>query len=189
MRGPFPAHSRPRRASTPWRRGRTLALVAVLTTVPLLSGCKEIDNAQWSNDPFRTGEAAARAASLASDTDSSSGSTATVRTSGGGTVVVRQTNSSDTSGVDSGGNAGARRSDTASVVVFTAPSTCWSLVVDGNQHSGCGNASITDTQGERAGRVTKLSGSEPIQLQLLVNSQAVASGQVSGNNRYVTVRG
>jgi len=162
-----------------------------MATVPLLGACKDIDQAQFGSDPFRTGAAASRARSLRSTSGSTirSGSTSTVQTRGGGTVIVNQTNTSDTSGVQAGGNAGSRRSNTASVVVFTDASTCWILVVDGNAHRGCGNATITDTRGERAGRVTKLSGSAPIQLQLLVDGQTVASGEVSGDGRYVTVSG
>ncbi len=167
--------------------------------VTALSACKPIERKEWGNDPFRTGEAAARAQAGADRTTTArstvttrSGSTVTVTQGGGGTVVVRQTqvvDASDGSGVVAGANSGARRSSTSSVVVSTAPSTCWILVVDGNRHNGCGNATITDTHGVRAGRVTKVSGSEPIQLQLITNGQAVDSGTVSGNNRYVTVRG
>jgi hypothetical protein len=166
-----------------------LALAAAVALVPLLAACKDIDRAQWGNDPFRTGEAASRARSLAPDSTSTARTTRnrTIRTTTTTTTTV--TNPADTSGVEAGANAGSRRSDTASVVVFTDPSTCWILVVDGNSHRGCGNATITDTRGERAGRATKLSGPSPIELQLLVGGRTVESDQVQGDGRYVTVQG
>lgn len=185
-----------RRGSSTAHRARPLALLAALAVVPLLGACKDIDNSRWGSDPFRTGEAAARASSLNAEVTSragtGSGSTVTVTQNGGGTVVVRQSqtvDSNDTSGVVSGGNAGARRSSTATVVVTASPSSCWVLVVDGNTHPGCGNATITDTRGERAGRLTKLSGSTAIGLQLYAGGQVISSGSVSGNSRYVTVSG
>lgn len=174
------------RGHSPARSGRALALVTVVAVVPLLGACKEIDRAQWGNDPFRTGEAAARARSLAPTSTSTARTTRTRTTT---TTTTTVTNPADTSGVEAGANAGARRSDTASVVIFTDPSTCWNLVVDGYANRGCGNATITDTRGERAGRVTKLSGPSTIELQMLVRGQTVESDQVQGDGRYVTVRG
>jgi hypothetical protein len=76
------------------------------------------------------------------------------------------------------------------VVLTTDPDTCWVLVVDGNYHRGCGDARISDVYGSSAGRVTKLSGDSPIQLELISSTgQTVDSGQVISSNHYVTVRG
>jgi hypothetical protein len=113
-----------------------------------------------------------------------------VSTSGSGDITVNQQTQVDTnnpSGVVAGQLGGSVRADPATVVVTTAAATCWILVVDGNSTRGCGNASVTDTKGDRAGRVTKLRGSEPIQLQLIQDGKVLASGTVSGDNRYVTV--
>ncbi len=177
MRGPFPAHSRLRRA------GLAVA-VPLLVLVPTLAGCKGIDKTQWREPVLSTADAAARAGSA--------GSGSTTTTTSGSRVVVTQNSTVDTnddSGVVSGSASGSRRSSTSSVVVRADPSTCWVLVVDGNRHTGCGNATITDTRGQRAARVTKLSGTTPVQLQLLTDGQTVANGEVSGIDRYVTVRG
>jgi len=95
---------------------------------------------------------------------------------------------SDVSGVIAGASRGSRRGSTASVVVGTDPATCWVLVVDANYHRGCGNATITDTYGTSAGRVTKLSGGSTIQLSLVSAGQTVSTGQVSSVNHHVTVR-
>lgn len=184
MTGPFPA-----------RITRLIAVTTLCAVVPLLASCKPIDRTEWGSDPFRTAEAAARAKAF----DASATARARATTQTGSTVTANPNGSTgrqpqparitDDSGVIAGADAGSRRSSTSSVVLSTAPSTCWYLVVDGNRHKGCGNATISDTRGVRAGRATKLSGTDPITLQLLTNGQAVASGTVSGNNRYVTVRG
>lgn len=185
MTGHFPAHIR-----------RVIAVTTIAAALTLLAACKPIDRTQWGNDPFRTGEAAARAKSLDATTGSGStsrsGSTVRVTQRGGGTVTVRQNqtvDTSDDSGVVDGGLGGSRRSSTSSVVVKTSPTTCWVLVVDGNRHDGCGNATLSDTRGARAGRVTKVSGSDPIQLQLVTEGTVVDTSTVSGNNRFTTVRG
>ncbi len=181
MRGPFPAHSRLRRAGL-------AAAVPLLVLVPTLAGCKGIDKTQWREPVLSTADAAARARSAGSGSTSTSNST--ISTNGDVTVDQRNTvSTSDDSGVVAGGSSGSRRSSTSSIVVRTEPTTCWVLVVDGNVHRGCGNATITDTRGERAGRVTKVSGTAAVEVQLLTNGQVVATGTVSGNNRYVTVRG
>ena len=184
MTGHFPARIR-----------RVIAVTITAAALTLLAACKPIDRTEFGNDPFRTGEAAARAKSLdaAAGSGSTSGSRSTVRVTqrGGGTVTVRQNqtvDTSDDSGVVDGGFGGERRSSTSSIVVSTAATTCWILVVDGNRHDGCGNATISDTRGTRAARVTKVSGSAPIQLQLVTDGTAVATSTVSGNNRFTTVR-
>ncbi len=181
MRGPFPARSRPRSL-------RALAAAAALATLPLLGGCKSINGTTYTNsDPLATGRAAARAKIF---TDRSR-STSTVR-SGGGTVVVRQeqtVDSNDVSGVIGGSNGGARRSSTSTLIVRADPTTCWILVVDGNENRGCGNASVTDTRGERAGRLIKCSGTTTAHISLVTDGQTVDTGQVQGINHYVTVRG
>jgi hypothetical protein len=153
-------------------------IVTAVVTVPLtVAGCKPIDKSQWRDLPLST------ATTGTSTTTATSGSTTTTTTR---VVVV---DPSDVSGVIAGASRGSRRGSTATVLVGSDPATCWTLVVDANFHRGCGNASITDTYGDRAGRVTKLSGGDTIQLSLLSDGQTVTSSQVSSINHYVTVRG
>jgi hypothetical protein len=177
MRGPFSARSRLRPA------GLAVA-VPLLVVVPLLAGCKGIDKTQWRDPAFPTANATARARS-------GSGTTTTSTTTSSGREVANGTTvgTSDDSGVVAGGRSGARRSSTSSVLVRADPATCWILVVDANRNTGCGNATLTDTRGTRAARVTKVSGATSVHLQLLTNGQEVASGAVAGNDHYVTVRG
>ncbi len=173
------------------------ALLAPLTVVAVtltLTGCKGIDKSQWRDFPAASSGTQPRSGSAGT------GSTVIATTSSGQTVIVDQRTSTaggggaavapnDVTGVVAGASAGGVRSGPATVNVRTDPGTCWVLVVDGNTHNGCGNATLTDTRGDRAGRVTKVRGSAPITLQLVAGGQVVASGTVQGDYRYVTVRG
>ncbi len=180
MSGSFPALSWPGRRAAHASRTATVALTVALpaTMVLSLAGCKGIDKSQWRDFPISTAEAARQSEQV---------------TTSGGQVVIEQRQQVDTSGdsgVIGGAARGSHRSAAATVVVATDPSTCWVLVVDANYHRGCGNARISDVYGTSAGRVTKLSGTTPISLELISSSgQTVATGRVSSSNHYVTVRG
>lgn len=153
---------------------RAVLVAAVASLLVSVAGCKGIDKTQWRDLPISTTNPV------------TSTRTATTSTTTSRAQVV---DASDVSGVIAGASRGARRGSTSTVMVASDPATCWVLVVDANYHRGCGNASITDTYGNPAGRVTKLSGAGTIQLSLLDGGQTLANGQVSSINHYVTVRG
>lgn len=148
-----------------------LALLPVLA----LAGCKGIDKSQWRDYP----DTAETAKSYEYSSDDH----------GNGTTVVQQQRivTNGDYGVVAGSEAGSRRTDSSSIAVGTDPSTCWVLVVDGNAHRGCGDATISDTRGKSAGRVTKLSGDAPVELSLDKDGTTVDSGVVRSVHHYVTV--
>lgn len=157
----------PSAAPVPRRTGLTAAgLIALL---PLLAGCN-IDKSQWRDYP--------------------SMETSTTSARSGGTAAQQPQPVESGLGVIGGSDPGTHRADEARVVVTTDAVTCWILVVDGNGTNGCGPATITDSHGIRAGRVTKLGGTVPIQLQLLSEAgETISSGEVVSTDHYVTVRG
>ncbi len=149
-----------------------LACLAVLA----LAGCN-IDKSQWRDISLSDG-----------DSDVGSASTSTSGRGSRATVIQRQTiDTAGDLGVVTGGAAGGRRPSSSSIAVRTDPGTCWVLVVDGNSHRGCGDATISDTRGTSAGRVTKLSGSSSVELSVVRDGQIVASGIVQSSGHYVTV--
>lgn len=165
-----------------WTTPRTVAVIGMGVLLPLsVSGCKGIDKSQWRDYPnWPTEDASAAGSSQTTNRSSSSGS-----------VVIEQSQEvqlSSDAGVVSGSQSGTSNSSGYKVVLLTGPDTCWTLVVDGDSRSGCGNIEVTDVRGANAGRVTKSSGQAPIQLALLDgNGQTVSAGTVFSNQHYVTV--
>ncbi len=172
---PFAASPSSDRAAPPARGAAAIISVTAVLIVLTGTGCKGIDKSQWS-------------------TVGSSERATTGSSSDGGTSVTSQqtisiNGSSGDLGVTSGSGGGAPADGRATAIVQAAPDVCWVLTLDGNNHRGCGNASLTDTRGAAAARITKTSGSGTIRLILQSGGRTVDSGTVTRVSRYVTVAG
>jgi len=193
------------------RLGPALALTGCAVVVSVaLTGCKGIDKSQW------TKSTSAGTASTGSGSGSGSGTrTKTGTGSGGGgsgsgsggsgsgtsgssggtgsrtttpAVAAGVTAAANDLGIAPGSNGGSRRPTVATVLVRAAPDVCWILTLDGNGHYGCGSASLSDTLGLPAARLTKTSGPTMVAVQLVAGGRTLSTGAVVRIGRFVTVQ-
>ncbi len=178
------------------RRRVLVPLAGALAAAGVLSACSSrIEENQWRDIGIHT-EQWRSLPSVTSNADSDRTRTSTGGSNngsgsngGGSGGDVAPTSGTDFAlGVVVGATDGGTRADRARVVVETGGGTCWWLTVDGIRSTGCGNGEVSDTRGERAGRVIKQSGGDPITLKLIAASgQEIDVGVVSGVGHYVTV--
>ena len=190
---------------------------AVVVSVAL-TGCKGIDKSQWtkstsagtastgsgSGSGSGTRTKSGGSGSGGSGTGSGSGGSGSgsggsgsgTSGSSGGTgsrttapaVAAGVTAAANDLGIAPGSNGGSRRPTVATVLVRAAPDVCWILTLDGNGHYGCGSASLSDTLGLPAARLTKTSGPTMVAVQLVAGGRTLSTGAVVRIGRFVTVQ-